>query len=149
MFGNKVNDRKTHFKYYLLHKNPDELTSKLSIEHGTIFLSCTLAHANYCSSFGNRVTSFGTKSLTIKPPFWLANGARVFRVLETSTQKKKMAEPHMYALIQWEDMFVNIIRIDHIVKPRIAVQDYHEGQIIQAMYNSKLYSAIISDIHRK
>ncbi|XP_045163200.2 uncharacterized protein LOC123527657 [Mercenaria mercenaria] len=54
----------------------------------------------------------------------------------------------MYFLIQWEDRFMSVIDIKHIVKPVKNKFAYKEGEIIRAQFGKKnSYEAVICEIH--
>ncbi|XP_045178479.1 uncharacterized protein LOC123538438 [Mercenaria mercenaria] len=59
-----------------------------------------------------------------------------------------MADDLMYFLIQWEDRFMSVIDIKHIVKPVKNKFAYKEGEIIRAQFGKKnSYEAVICEIH--
>ncbi|XP_053399944.1 uncharacterized protein LOC128557141 [Mercenaria mercenaria] len=59
-----------------------------------------------------------------------------------------MADDLMYFLIQWEDRFMSVIDINHIVRPVKNKFAYKEGEIIRAQFGKKnSYEAVICEIH--
>ncbi|XP_053405862.1 uncharacterized protein LOC128546157 isoform X3 [Mercenaria mercenaria] len=59
-----------------------------------------------------------------------------------------MADDLMYFLIQWEDRFMSVIDIKHIVKPVKNKFVYKEGENIRAQFGKKnSYEAVICEIH--
>jgi hypothetical protein len=60
-----------------------------------------------------------------------------------------MAGDTLYALIQWEDRFLSVIKLDKIVKPIKNVTEYAEGEIVSAKYGQKVFEAVICEVHCK
>ncbi|KAJ8307791.1 hypothetical protein KUTeg_014656 [Tegillarca granosa] len=52
----------------------------------------------------------------------------------------------LYALIQWSDLFTSIINLSTVCSPRKEIEQYKEGEYIEAKYQGKQYRAIISEI---
>ncbi|XP_062573904.1 uncharacterized protein LOC134235775 [Saccostrea cucullata] len=57
-----------------------------------------------------------------------------------------MADPKVFALIEWEDNYVSIINIDAICQPRKEIEKYEEGEYIRAKFKGTMYSAVIAEI---
>ena len=61
--------------------------------------------------------------------------------------------PKVFAFIQWEDGYVDVIGVDKIVQPKKTPDLYEEGEYIEALYGTKakgkIYKARISDISGK
>jgi len=55
-------------------------------------------------------------------------------------------EKVLFALIQWEDEYTNVVRLDSITFPRKATKDYKEGELIRRKFQGSIYNAIISEI---
>jgi len=55
----------------------------------------------------------------------------------------------VFALIQWEDLFFDVLDTTRILHPRKATDSYAEGEYVKAKYQGKIYSAIICELSSK
>ncbi|XP_069110381.1 uncharacterized protein [Argopecten irradians] len=56
------------------------------------------------------------------------------------------ASSKVFALIQWEDLFFDVLDTTRILHPRKALDSYVEGEYVKARYHGKIYSAIICEL---